>query len=95
MSTKFHLKIFLYFSSRSRNEILNVLEQDDDIQDIYIELLDVQDVTDEDSGDDDNFQISNLSGNQLRAPAHISNKLTEAEDNVTLSKAKTQISTRG
>ena len=40
---------------------------------IFGEPLDVHELTDEDSGDEDDADINRLSGNQLRAPAIISN----------------------
>ena len=39
---------------------------------LYVEPPDVHQLTDEDSGDEDDIDINRLSGNQLRAPAIIS-----------------------
>ena len=40
---------------------------------IYVEPPDVHELTDEDSGDEDDADLNHLSGNQLKAPAIISN----------------------
>ena len=54
------------------NEILNLLEEDNDVRDIFIQPPEEGDDTDEDSGKEDSetsLNPNNLSGNQLRAPA--------------------------
>ncbi|XP_045135932.1 uncharacterized protein LOC123518927 [Portunus trituberculatus] len=54
------------------NEALDLLEEMDDVKDLYIEPPDVSNLTDEDSGPEDEgtvFHPESLSGNQLLAPA--------------------------
>ena len=55
------------------NEILDILENDEADYDVYVEPLDEGNVTDEDSGDDEDPAMKlgpeHLSGKQLSAPA--------------------------
>ena len=54
------------------NEVLDILCQEDQGGDVFIEPPDVQELTDEDSGDEEEEEHrgpENLSGNQLLAPA--------------------------
>ena len=48
-----------------------MLEDVNDACDLYIEPPNVAELTDEDSGDDENFSMANLTGNQLRSSAEI------------------------
>lgn len=62
------------------NEILDILHEDDEPNGIFIEPPDVHYLTDEDSGDEDDDSKrgpENLSGNQLRAPAHFGHSSTD------------------
>ena len=52
-------------------EALDLLEDVNDACDLYIEPPDVAEMTDEDSGDEENFFMANLTGNQLRSSAEI------------------------
>ena len=76
MSTTFRLVVFSSFNRQrlTVNEILDILDEENDIQDVYIEPPDVSEWRDEESGDDEAesaLQPENLSGNQLLAPAEI------------------------
>ena len=52
------------------NDVLDkIVAEDDSPAEFYIEPPDVHELTDEDSGDDDNFAPANLNGNQLLSPA--------------------------
>lgn len=65
------------------NEILDMLMEDDDEQEIYIEPPDVRDLTDEDSGDenlDGNCNADKLSRGQLMAPAELRPRNREVSD---------------
>ena len=53
------------------NEALDLLEDVNDACDLYIEPPDVAELTDEDSGDEENFTMANLTGNQLRCLVEI------------------------
>ncbi len=66
--------------------MLECLEEDEATtsQDIFIELPDVHELTDEDSGDEEQPHIDNLTGNQLRAYAHISNNEDQVSENVSV-----------
>ena len=74
------------------NEILDLLQNPESSDsesevDIYIEPPDVRKLTDEDSGDENissKLTSSNLSGNQLRAGASISDKNKECTSDVEL-----------
>jgi hypothetical protein len=48
-----------------------LINEEDEEHDIYIEPPEVRDLTDEDSGDDDDGTIENLSRGQLMAPAEL------------------------
>lgn len=69
------------------DEILTLLEEEDvpiltqDQIDIYIQppVNANQDVTDEDSGDEDNPTVNNLPGNQLLAPAELHHVYVEPD----------------
>ena len=52
------------------NDVLDkIIAEDDCPAEFYMEPSDVHKLTDEDSGDDDNFAPASLNGNQLLAPA--------------------------
>ncbi len=71
------------------NEALDLLDDKSfGRSDIFIEPPDVHSLTDEDSGEEDNFRIENLSGNQLRAAAEIQNDSLSADEDVTVSANK-------
>lgn len=64
--------MFIFFRHRNLNVngILNILDENDQQGEISIESLDVHELTNQDSGDDDEdktIEAENLSGNQLRA----------------------------
>lgn len=73
------------------DQILNIVENENDPADIYIEPPKVHELTDEDSADENSATHAgpdNLSGNQLRAAAEVKIRHTardslEDEDNVT------------
>lgn len=72
--TLFFINIFCVFRKKNLtvNEALDLLEELDDVKDLYIEPPDVSNLTDEDSGPEDEgtvFRPESLSGNQLLAPA--------------------------
>ena len=68
------------------NEILDMLNNHSDSEsdeDVFIEPLDVRELTDEDSGDENgssNLNSTNLSGNQLRATASILIRIRKMSD---------------
>lgn len=62
-----HVQI-LFFRSLTFNKILDILDEEDEPCDIYIEPSDVLELTDEDSADEDE-RPERLSGNQLLAGA--------------------------
>ena len=53
------------------NEALDLLEDVNVACDLYIDPPDVAELTDEDSGDEENFSMANLTGSQLRSSAEI------------------------
>ena len=68
----YYIIFFIFFRNKSLtvNEALDLLELDN-VQYLYIEPPDVQNLTDEDSGAEDDetvFHPESLSGNQLLAP---------------------------
>lgn len=65
------------------NEALDLLEELDDVKDLYIEPPDISNLTDEDSGPEDEgtvFHPESLSRNQLLAPAELRASHHEEED---------------
>ena len=64
----------IFFRGLTLNEIVDHLNDYDDACDVYIEPPDYRDLSDEDSGgedDNDEPDIGHLSGNQLLASAKI------------------------
>ncbi len=80
--------VHLYFFARplTMKEMLEYLEEDEATtsQDIFIEPPDVHELTDEDSGDEEQPHIDNLTGNKLQACAHISNNEDQVSENVSV-----------
>lgn len=65
-----HVQIFL-FRSLTLNEVLDILEDEDELCDVYMEPPDVRELTDEDSASEEDEQPERLCGNQLLAAAEI------------------------
>ena len=65
-----HVQIFL-FRSLTLNEALDILEDEDELCDVYMEPPDVRELTDEDSASEEDEQPERLCGNQLLAAAEI------------------------
>ena len=61
----------MLFRDITLNEALGFFEDVNDACDLYIEPPDVAELTDEDSGDKENFTMANLTGNQLCSSAEI------------------------
>ena len=61
---------YVVFRSLTFNEILDILEEEDELCDVYIEPPDVRELTDEDSADEDE-RPERLNGNQLLPEAEI------------------------
>ena len=70
-SYKLCWRVYLLFRHIILNEALDLLEDVNDACDLYIEPPDVAELTDEDSGDEENFTMANLTGNQLRCLVEI------------------------
>lgn len=60
----------LFFRSLTFNEILDILDEEDEHCDVYIEPPDVRELTDEDSANEDE-RPERLSRNQLLAEAKV------------------------
>ena len=62
----------MLFRDITLNKALDLLEDVNDAYDLYVEAPDVAELTDEDSADEENFTMANLTGgNQLRSSAEI------------------------
>ena len=61
----------MLFRDIKLNEALDLLEDVNDAGDLYIKSPDVAELTVEDSRDEENFAMANLTGNQLRSSAKI------------------------
>ena len=62
-------RVYLLFRDITLNEALDLLEDVNDACDLYIEPPDVAELTDENSRDEENFTMANLTWNQLRSSA--------------------------
>jgi len=72
----------LLFRGITLNEALEILGDVNEACDLYVEPTDVAELTDEDSGDEENFNMTNLTGNQLLASAEIQFR-TQRDQSVT------------
>ena len=61
----------MLFRDIKLNEALDLLEDVNNAGDLYIKSPDVAELTVEDSRDEENFAMANLTGNQLRSSAKI------------------------
>ena len=59
------------FRGITLNEALDLLEDENEPCDLFVEPPDVAELTDEDSGEEEDFCVTNLTGSQLRAAAEI------------------------
>ncbi|CAI9721904.1 Hypothetical predicted protein [Octopus vulgaris] len=83
--------IVLWKREVSLNEILSILEEEDEgLYDIFIEHPEITDMTDDDSGKEDEANTiqytHHLSGKKLRAPAELQSRSTKTIDNKVMQK---------
>ena len=59
------------FRGITLNEALDLLEDENEPCDLFVEPPDVAELTDGDSGEEEDFCVTNLPGSQLRAAAEV------------------------